>query len=261
MPANPFAPNAQANRVAVVTGASSGIGRATVQQLTATGWTVYALARRADRLATLQAETGASPIPCDITDENAVQAAADRILTETGNRVNALVNIAGGALGLDRVADGNTGDYLAMYRVNVLGILNMVRAFAPALRANGEGTILNLTSTAAENGYEGGAGYNAAKFGARGLTEALRLEEAENNVRVIEVCPGMVHTEEFSLNRLGSAEAAAKVYAGVEKPLLAQDVAQTVTFALNVPHHVNLDRITIRPTAQASQFKVIRKQG
>ena len=126
--------------------------------------------------------------------------------------------------------------------MNVLGILHMVRVFAEALRLNGHGTILNLTSTAAERGYEGGAGYNAAKFGARGLTEALRLEEAEHNVRVIEICPGMVHTEEFSLNRLGSKEAAERVYAGVEKPLTAEDVAQTVTFALNVPHHVNLDR-------------------
>ena len=174
--------------------------------------------------------------------------------------MNALVNIAGGAIGLDRVADGSPEDYLAMYRVNVLGILNTVRAFIPTLRASGEGSILNLTSTAAEGGYEGGAGYNAAKFGARGLTEALRLEEADNNLRVIEIRPGMVHTEEFSLNRLGSAEMAAKVYEGVEKPLVAEDVAQTVVFALNVPHHVNLDCITLRPVAQASQFKVIRNK-
>jgi possible serine 3-dehydrogenase len=260
MPANPFAPNSQAGKVAVVTGASSGIGRATVQQLTATGWNVYALARRAERLAILEAETGAHPITCDVTDEAAVRAAAKNILAETGGRVNALVNIAGGAIGLDRVADGSPEDYLAMYRVNVLGILNTVRAFIPALRASGEGSILNLTSTAAEGGYEGGAGYNAAKFGARGLTEALRLEEADNNLRVIEIRPGMVHTEEFSLNRLGSAEMAAKVYEGVEKPLVAEDVAQTVVFALNVPHHVNLDCITLRPVAQASQFKVIRNK-
>ena len=251
MPANPFAPNSQAGKVAVVTGASSGIGRATVQQLTATGWNVYALARRAERLAILEAETGAHPVTCDVTDEAAVRAAAKNILAETGGRVNALVNIAGGAIGLDRVADGSPEDYLAMYRVN---------AFIPALRASGEGSILNLTSTAAEGGYEGGAGYNAAKFGARGLTEALRLEEADNNLRVIEIRPGMVHTEEFSLNRLGSAEMAAKVYEGVEKPLVAEDVAQTVVFALNVPHHVNLDCITLRPVAQASQFKVIRNK-
>lgn len=260
IPASPFLPHTGDGKVAVVTGASSGIGRATVQQLVASGWTVYALARRTDRLYTLYAETGAHPVTCDVTDEHSVRFVAEQILEEQGT-IDALVNIAGGAIGVDKVADGKPADYLKMYQMNVLGILHMVRAFAEALRLNGHGTILNLTSTAAEHGYEGGAGYNAAKFGARGLTEALRLEEAENNIRVIEICPGMVHTEEFSLNRLGSKEAAERVYAGVEKPLTAEDVAQTVTFALNVPHHVNLDRITIRPVAQPSQFKVIRKES
>ena len=256
VPANPLAPEAAAGKVAVVTGASSGIGRATVHALAATGWRVYALARREDRLATLAAETGAHPITCDVTNEDSVTEAAAYIIGHE-RRVDALINIAGGALGVDSVAKGEPADYLAMYRVNVLGILHTVRAFAPVLRENRAGTILNLTSTAAEHGYEGGAGYNAAKFGARGVTEALRLEEAEHNVRVIEICPGMVHTEEFSLNRLGSAEAAAKVYEGVHA-LSAEDVAQVVTFAVNMPQHVNLDRITLRPTAQASQFKVIR---
>ena len=169
---------------------------------------------------TLYAETGAHPVTCDVTDEHSVRFVAEQILEEQGT-IDALVNIAGGAIGVDKVADGKPADYLKMYQMNVLGILHMVRVFAEALRLNGHGTILNLTSTAAEHGYEGGAGYNAAKFGARGLTEALRLEEAEHNVRVIEICPGMVHTEEFSLNRLGSKEAAERVYAGVEKPLTA----------------------------------------
>ncbi len=203
IPASPFLPHTGDGKVAVVTGASSGIGRATVQQLVASGWTVYALARRTDRLYTLYAETGAHPVTCDVTDEHSVRFIAEQILEEQGT-IDALVNIAGGAIGVDKVADGKPTDYLKMYQMNVLGILHMVRAFAEALRLNGHGTILNLTSTAAEHGYEGGAGYNAAKFGARGLTEALRLEEAEHNVRVIEICPGMVHTEEFSLNRLGS---------------------------------------------------------
>lgn len=260
IPPSPFRSWAGDGKVAMVTGASSGIGRATVHQLVATGWTVYALARRTDRLYTLQQETGAHPVTCDVTNETAVAFAAEQILGEQGT-VDALVNIAGGAIGLDPVSEGKPEDYLQMYRMNVLGILNTVRAFSGALRQNGHGTILNLTSTAAEHGYEGGAGYNAAKFGARGLTEALRLEEAEHNVRVIEICPGMVHTEEFSLNRLGSQEAADRVYEGVPNPLTAEDVAQTVTFALNVPHHINLDRITLRPVAQASQFKVIRAEG
>ncbi len=259
IPTNPFEPNAASGKIAVVSGASSGIGRATVEQMRATGWTVYAVARRTERLEELSRQTGATAVPLDITDENAVKKAATRILKETGGVLHALVNISGGAIGIDSVQEGKSDQWLEMFRLNVLGTLHMTQAFLPALRTSGEGTVLNLTSTAAEHGYEGGAGYNAAKFGERGMTEALRLEEAEHNVRVIEICPGMVHTEEFSLNRLKSAEAAAKVYAGVEKPLTATDVAQTITFALNIPHHIDLDRITMRPVAQASQFKVIRK--
>lgn len=259
IPANPFTADARTGKVAVVTGASSGIGRETVRQMCATGWTVYAAARRADRLTELAEQTGARPLSLDITDADAVTAAAERVLGETGGVLNALVNISGGAIGLDKVADSASEDYTAMFQLNVVGTLNMTRAFMPALRASGEGTVLNLTSTASEAGYEGGGGYNAAKFAERGMTEALRLEEAENNIRVIEVRPGMVQTEEFSLNRLGSPEAAAKIYAGVDKPLTAADVAQTVTFAVNVPHHINLDHITMRPVAQAAQYKVIRK--
>ncbi len=128
------------------------------------------------------------------------------------------------------------------------------------LRAHGEGTVLNLTSTAGIVAYEGGAGYNAAKFGEHGLTWALRLEEAENNIRVVEVLPGMVHTEEFSAKRLrGDAAAAEAVYAGVEKPLTAEDVAEVIAHAVSLPHHINLDQIVVRPVAQAAQHKVIRK--
>ncbi|WP_409349868.1 SDR family oxidoreductase [Rothia sp. LK2588] len=259
--AHPFDSGAGAGKIAVVTGASSGIGRATVEQLCATGWRVYALARRAERLDLLAEQTGAVAVPVDICDERSVQSAAERILGETDGMINALVNIAGGAHGADRVLDGKAEDWEWMFRTNVLGTFAMIRAFLPAVRASGEGTVLNLTSTAADAGYEGGAGYNAAKFGERGMTEALRLEEAEHNVRVIEICPGMVKTEEFSRVRLGSEEAAEAVYAGVEKPLTAEDVAQTVVFSLNVAHHVNLDRITLRPVAQASQFKVIRRES
>jgi NADP-dependent 3-hydroxy acid dehydrogenase YdfG len=127
------------------------------------------------------------------------------------------------------------------------------------LREHGEGTVLNLTSTAGLIAYEGGGGYNAAKFAQHALTGALRLEEAENNIRVIEVAPGLVRTEEFSLNRLGGKEAAAKVYEGVEKPLTAEDVADVVSYAVSLPHHINLDQIIIRPVAQAAAHKLIRK--
>jgi NADP-dependent 3-hydroxy acid dehydrogenase YdfG len=245
-------------KVAVVTGASTGIGEATARELRRSGWTVYAVARRAERLEALARETGAVPAPCDITSDADVEALRDRVLEEQG-RVDALLNISGGARGTDRVAEASTEDWEWMYQVNVLGTMRLTRALLPALRANGEGTVLNLTSLAAHRAYEGGGGYNAAKFAERAMTEALRLEEAEHNVRVVEIAPGLVHTPEFSLNRLGGdQEAAEQVYAGVDKPLTSEDVAQVCAFAVNLPHHVDLDTVTIKPVAQAAPHKLIR---
>lgn len=245
-------------KVAVVTGASTGIGEATVRRLRESGWTVYAVARRAERLEELARETGASAAPTDITDQAQVDALRDRVLGEQGT-VDAILNISGGARGTDTVADAKDEDWQWMYDVNVMGTLRVVRAFLPALRANGEGTVLNLTSIAAQRAYEGGAGYNAAKYAERAMTEALRLEEAEHNVRVVEVAPGLVHTPEFSLMRLGGDQAAAdKIYAGVEKPLSGQDVAEVCAFAVELPHHVDLDTITVKPVAQAAPHKMIR---
>ena len=248
---------ASAAKSAVVTGASTGIGEATVRALRQEGWTVFAVARRADRLEALADTTGAVAVPADVTDDADVARLVDEVTRAGG--IDTLINIAGGARGADKVADAKTEDWAWMYEVNVLGTMKLTRAFLPMLRACGEGTVLNLTSTAGLSAYEGGGGYNAAKFAQHALTGALRLEEAEHNVRVIEVAPGMVQTEEFSLNRLGDAGAAEKVYAGVEKPLTAGDVADVVRFAVTAPHHVNLDQIVIRPVAQASNFKVIRK--
>lgn len=244
-------------RSAVVTGASTGIGEATVRALTADGWTVFAVARRAERLKALAAETGAEPFAADITNDDDVAALLSAV-TEAGG-ADTLINIAGGARGADTLANAQTEDWDWMYQVNVLGTLKLTRAFLPMLRANGEGTVLNLTSTAGFTAYEGGGGYNAAKFAQHAMTGALRLEEAENNIRVIEVAPGLVQTEEFALNRLGDATAAAKVYAGVEKPLTAEDVADVVKYAVSVPHHINLDEIIVRPVAQAATHKLIRK--
>ena len=246
-------------KAAVVTGASTGIGEATVRALRAEGWTVYAVARRADRLAALAAETGATAVPADITDDSDVE----RLLAEVtqAGGIDTLINIAGGARGADRIADAKTDDWAWMFEVNVLGTMKLTRAFLPMLRAGGEGTVLNLTSTAGLTAYEGGGGYNAAKFAQHALNDALRLEEVEHNLRVIEVAPGLVHTEEFALNRLGNQEAAGKVYQGVEKPLTADDVADVVRYAVTAPHHVNLDHIVIRPVAQAATHKLIRKQA
>lgn len=244
---------------AVVTGASTGIGEATARLLARRGWTVFAVARRAERLERLASETGVVPVPADITEDDDV-ARLLATVTETGG-ADTLVNIAGGARGIDRIADAKTEDWEWMYRVNVLGTMKITRAFLPMLRAHGEGTVLNLSSTAGLAGYEGGAGYNAAKFAEHGMTQALRLEEVGNNIRVIEVLPGLVHTEEFSLKRLGGDNAAAdKVYAGVEKPLTGDDVADVVAYAVGLPHHVNLDEIVVRPVAQAANHKIVRKQ-
>lgn len=245
--------------VAVVTGASTGIGAATARRLRADGWIVYAVARRAERLESLAQESGALAAAVDITDQSQVDALRDRVLSEQGT-VDALLNISGGARGVDRLADAKDSDWQFMYDVNVMGTMRLIRAFLPALRENGEGTVLNMTSIAGWRAYEGGSGYNAAKYAERAMTEALRLEEVENNLRVVEIAPGMVHTEEFSLSRLsGDQEAADKVYAGVEKPLSAEDVAEVCAFAVNLPHHVDLDTVTIKPVAQAAPHKLIRR--
>lgn len=247
-------------RSAVVTGASSGIGEATVRALTADGWRVYAVARRAERLEKLAAETGAIGVPADIAEDDDVARLVDAVAD--GGGADTLINIAGGARGTEWIADAKTEDWEWMFRSNVLGTMKITRGFLPMLRASGHGTVLNLTSSAALVSYEGGGGYNAAKFAERGMTRALRLEEAENNVRVIEVLPGLVKTEEFSLRRLGgNADAAEKVYEGVEEPLSPQDVADVVRYAVSVPHHINLDEIVVRPLAQAATHKLIRKRA
>ncbi|MFJ7749168.1 SDR family oxidoreductase [Arthrobacter sp. NPDC097144] len=243
---------------AVVTGASSGIGAAAVRALRNSGWDVVAVARRGDRLQALAEETGAQAITADVTDGGSVARMAEEVLATGG--VDAVINNAGGAWGVDSVATGKLGDWEAMYNVNVLGALRVTQAFLPALRSSGQGSVLMLTSTAALASYEGGGGYCAAKSAEQALAETLRLEEAENNVRVIEILPGMVKTDEFSLNRLGDKEAAEKVYAGVEKPLTAEDVADVMAYSLNLPHHINLDKVVLRPLAQAANHKVIRRQ-
>lgn len=246
------------SRSALVTGASSGIGAATAHRLSTDGWQVFAVARRAEKLEHLAEQEGIIPIVCDITDPDAVRQAYEQVAEAGG--IDTLVNNAGGALGVETIGEGNIEDWRWMFEVNVLGTLNITQAFLPMLREHGEGTVLNLTSTAGIVSYEGGGGYNAAKFGEHGMTGALRLEEAEHNIRVIEVLPGMVHTEEFSAKRLrGDAAAAEAVYAGVDKPLTAEDVAEVIAHSVSLPHHINLDQIVVRPVAQAAQHKVIRK--
>lgn len=254
-------PSTSTTPVAVITGASSGIGAATARQLARAGYHVMLTARRKDRVEALAAEltaggAQATAYPLDVTDRPAVDAFA-----ATLGRCDVLVNNAGGALGAEPVATGDPADWRRMFEVNVIGALNTTQALLPTLTAGGDGTVVVLTSTAGHGTYEGGAGYVAAKHGAHVLAETLRLEIVGTPVRVIEIAPGMVKTEEFATTRFrGDTERAAQVYEGVAEPLTADDVAETITWAVTRPSHVNIDLLVVRPRAQASNSKVHRER-
>ncbi|MFD9025560.1 SDR family NAD(P)-dependent oxidoreductase [Streptomyces parvulus] len=253
------APSA-ASRIAVVTGASSGIGAATARQLAAAGYRVVLTARRKDRIEALAEEIEAAghqatAYPLDVTDREAVDEFATAFKT-----IGVLVNNAGGALGADPVASGDPEDWRRMYETNVLGTLNLTQALLPKLEASGDGTVVVVSSTAGFATYEGGAGYVAAKHAEHVLAETLRLEIVGRPVRVVEIAPGLVKTDEFALTRFaGDEDRAAKVYEGVAAPLTADDVAETITWAVTRPAHVNIDLLVVRPRAQASNTKVHRE--
>jgi len=245
-------------RTAVVTGASSGIGAATARALAAAGYRVVCVARRTDRIEQLAAEIDGLAVTCDVTDDASVARLTEQLAAQVGS-VHVLVNNAGGAVGLEPVAEADPDDWARMYDVNVLGLLRVTKALLPALRASGDGVIVNVGSTAGRIAYEGGAGYTAAKHGTQVVTETLRLELLGEPIRVSEVAPGMVHTEEFSLVRFGGdAERAESVYAGVPDPLVAEDVADAICWIVTRPSHVNIDELVIKPRAQAAQHKVHR---
>ncbi|MCG5468796.1 SDR family oxidoreductase [Micromonospora sp. LAH09] len=249
--------------VAIVTGASSGIGAATARRLAAEGFHVLAAARRAERLTDLVAEITAAggqatAVTCDITSDESVAALAEAAAQAPGP-VTLLVNNAGGARGLDPVESGSVADWQWMYDVNVLGTLRVTQALLPALEASGSGTIVVVSSTAGLTVYEGGGGYTAAKHAQTAIAGTLRLELCGRPLRVIEIDPGMVKTDEFGLVRFeGDAERAAAVYAGVPGPLVAEDVADCIAWCATRPEHVNIDRLVVRPRAQAAQHKVHR---
>jgi len=240
--------------IAVVTGASSGIGAATARRLVTEGYDVVAAARRIDRLDQLAAEIGCRAHALDVTN----QASVDE-LTDAIDSCAVLVNNAGGAFGLAPIADASDDDWQRMYAVNVLGTLRMTRALLPKLVDSGNGVVVTITSTAAHGVYEGGAGYTAAKHAEHALSETLRLELCGQPVRVVEIAPGMVATEEFSLVRFGGDQARADaVYAGVPDPLSANDIADCIAWAVSRPAHVNVDLMVVKPRAQAASHKVHR---
>lgn len=249
-------PEPATRRRVLVTGASSGIGAATVRRLQADGWSVVAVARRGDRLATLARETGAEAVVADITSDDDVARLAAH-LGATGG-LDAVVNNAGGALGLDPVEDADVAGWRRMYEVNVLGTLRVTKAVLPLLRAAGDADVVTVTSTAAHGPYEGGAGYTGAKHAERMLVTTLRWELVGEPIRVVEIAPGIVATEEFSLVRFGGdAERAAEIYEGYQ-PLTAEDVADAIAWALSRPPHVNVDLLVVRPRAQANNTTVAR---
>jgi NADP-dependent 3-hydroxy acid dehydrogenase YdfG len=243
---------------AVVTGASSGIGAATARRLVSEGYDVWAAARRRDRLDALRDELGDAlrPVTLDVTSAESVAALA----AEVGGSLNVLVNNAGGAFGMETVAEADPADWRAMFEVNVIGALQVTQALLPALAASGQGHVVVMGSTAGRIVYEGGGGYTAAKHGATALAETLRLELLGQPVRVTEIAPGMVRTEEFSTVRFrGDAERAAKIYEGVDAPLTADDIADCVAWCVTRPAHVDIDLLVVKPLAQAAQHKVDRR--
>jgi NADP-dependent 3-hydroxy acid dehydrogenase YdfG len=239
--------------VAVVTGASSGIGAATAARLAAEGFDVVVGARRLDRLRAVAEPIGARALPLDVTDDGSVAA----FCAEVGD-CRVLVNNAGGALGRDPFEAGDVEQWRWMYDANVLGVLRMTKALLPAIEASGDGHVVMVGSIAGHEAYVGGAGYNAAKFGLRAATKALRLELLGRPIRVTSVDPGMVETD-FSLVRFaGDADKAAAVYAGTT-PLTADDVADCIAFAVTRPSHVNIDTMVVMPRDQASAGAVHRR--
>ncbi|MCL1840168.1 MAG: SDR family NAD(P)-dependent oxidoreductase [Propionibacteriaceae bacterium] len=242
------------DKIAVVTGASSGIGAASARALAAQGYRVVCAARRQERIEAVAAQIGGVAVVCDVTDDASVAHLAQVV----GDRLDLLVNNAGGALGQDPVAQADLAEWSRMLETNVVGAGRVTKALLPALEA-ASGTVIMMTSTAAEAAYEGGAGYCGAKAALRSVAGSLRLELCGSPVRVCEISPGMVHTEEFSLVRFHGDQAAADaVYAGVDEPLTAEDIADVVTWVATRPHHVNIDRVVVRPIAQAANHKVFR---
>ncbi|WP_375497196.1 SDR family NAD(P)-dependent oxidoreductase [uncultured Jatrophihabitans sp.] len=241
---------------AVVTGASSGIGAATARRLAAEGYDVVAAARRRERLDDLASSVpGIRAVTLDVTSAESVTS-----LAATLDDVAVLVNNAGGALGTEWIADADPADWQQMFETNVVGVLRVTQALLPALEAGDGGHVVVVGSIAGHLVYEGGAGYTAAKHGATAVVETMRLEFNGKPIRVTEVAPGMVHTEEFSLTRLRGDQAAAdKVYEGVDHPLVADDIADVIAFAVTRPAHVNVDLLVVKPIAQAAPHKVARR--
>jgi NADP-dependent 3-hydroxy acid dehydrogenase YdfG len=244
---------APGSRTALVTGASSGIGAATVRALAGAGFATVAAARRLERCQELAAEVGGRALPLDVTDPASVEALATEL-----DDVSVIVHSAGGALGQEPIAKADEEKWRAMYESNVLGVGRVTKALLPALERSGAGHVVVLGSVAGVEVYTGGAGYTAAKHAVHAVVQTMRLELLDKAIRVTEVAPGLVETE-FSLVRYGGdRERAAAVYRGL-KPLTAEDVAELISFVVTRPPHVDIDYVGIKPTAQATATVAYRR--
>lgn len=231
-------------KVAVVTGGSAGIGEATAEALARDGWHVVVAARRADKVEEIAQRIGGTGVQLDVTDEDSVKSLVEKL-----DRVDLLVNNAGGAKGLEPLEETTIEDWRWMYETNVIGTVRMTQALLPKLRESGNGLIINIGSVAGWNPYEGGSGYNAAKFGLRALTRVTRIEQSQNPIRVTEIDPGRVTTD-FSMNRFkGDKQRADAVYDG-QMNLTAEDIAEAVRWVASLPAHVDIDTMTIKPRTQ-----------
>ncbi|HEX2642746.1 MAG TPA: SDR family NAD(P)-dependent oxidoreductase [Thermoanaerobaculia bacterium] len=244
-----------AGKTAVVTGASAGIGAATARALAREGFRLFLGARRLDRLREVAEPIGATALPLDLTDPASVESFVAQLPAD----VHLLVNNAGAAYGVGRIAEARDEDWAAMFELNVLGVLRITRALLPRLEATGDGHVINLGSTSAFENYVGGGGYTGTKHAIRAFTRTLRLEVLGKPVRVTEVDPGLVETEFATVRFAGDAERAKAVYRGME-PLTGDDVAECVAFAATRPAHVNIDEIVVRPRDQASSQIVHRRE-
>ena len=247
-----------AREYAVITGASSGIGAATARLLASNGYHVIAAARRADRLAALAAEDqNIEAFTLDVTKQDSVDSLTKHL---QGKPVSILINCAGGAFDAAAINDSDPEIWKKTYDINVVGSVRMVKAMTPLMQAFGHGHIVMISSTAGHRVYENGGSYVAAKFAETSLVETLRLELNGQPIRVTEIAPGMVKTDEFAVQRFsGDTEKAAKVYEGVTRPLVAEDVAEAIRWSVMLPSHFNVDSLVIRPLAQAQSHKVYRQ--
>jgi NADP-dependent 3-hydroxy acid dehydrogenase YdfG len=247
-----------AREYAVITGASSGIGAATARLLASNGYHVIAAARRAEKLAALATEDqNIEAFTLDVTKQDSVDSLTKHLQVKP---VSILINCAGGAFDAAAINDSDPEIWKKTYDINVVGSVRMVKAMTPLMQAFGHGHIVMISSTAGHRVYENGGSYVAAKFAETSLVETLRLELNGQPIRVTEIAPGMVKTDEFAVQRFsGDTEKAAKVYEGVTRPLVAEDVAEAIRWSVMLPSHFNVDSLVIRPLAQAQSHKVYRQ--